>query len=59
MSEYNYIGAALPRYDGEGQVTGKIMYADDFSKPGMLYRQSLPQPGSRGYWSRTSTPRRP
>jgi len=26
-SKYEYIGAALPRYDGEGRISGKTLYA--------------------------------
>jgi len=48
MTDYNYIGAALPRYDGQGQVSGKTVYVDDVSKPGMLYVKVFRSPVHKG-----------
>ena len=48
MTEYNYIGATMPRYDGEGQVTGKTVYVDDVIKPGMLYVKVFRSPVHKG-----------
>jgi CO/xanthine dehydrogenase Mo-binding subunit len=48
MTEYNYIGAKLPRYDGQGQVSGKTVYVDDVSKPGMLYVKVFRSPVHKG-----------
>jgi len=35
------IGRRLPRHDALLQVTGKSMYGDDFSRPGMLFAKAL------------------
>ncbi len=48
MTDYNYIGQALPRYDGEGQVTGRTIFVDDVSKPGMLYVKVFRSPVHKG-----------
>lgn len=48
MTDYNYIGATMPRYDGEGQVTGKTVYVDDVIKPGMLYVKVYRSPVHKG-----------
>ncbi len=48
MGEYNYIGAAMPRYDSEGYVTGKTVYVDDVIKPGMLYVKVFRSPVHKG-----------
>ena len=48
MTDYNYIGASLPRYDGEGQVSGKSVFVDDVSKPGMLYVKVFRSPVHKG-----------
>ena len=37
----NYVGQALPRYDGLGQVTGTTRFVDDFVLPGMVYVKPL------------------
>jgi CO/xanthine dehydrogenase Mo-binding subunit len=48
MTDTNYIGASLPRYDGEGQVSGKTIFVDDVSKPGMLYVKVFRSPVHKG-----------
>ena len=35
------IGTSRPRHDAVLQVTGKVIYADDFTRPGMLYAKAL------------------
>lgn len=39
--EYNVIGKRLPRHDAVLQVTGKAIYGDDISRPGMLFAKAL------------------
>jgi CO/xanthine dehydrogenase Mo-binding subunit len=46
MSEY--VGKAMPRYDGIGQVKGQTKFVDDFSLPGMLYAKALRSPVHKG-----------
>jgi CO/xanthine dehydrogenase Mo-binding subunit len=36
-----YVGKAMPRYDGIGQVKGQTKFVDDFVLPGMLYAKAL------------------
>ena len=48
MGDYNYIGAALPRYDGEGRVSGKTVYVDDVRKSGMCYVKVFRSPVHKG-----------
>jgi CO/xanthine dehydrogenase Mo-binding subunit len=43
-----YMGASLPRYDGEGQVTGTTTYVDDVSVSGMVYAKTLRSPVHKG-----------
>lgn len=43
-----YVGQALPRYDGIGQVTGSLRYVDDFVLPGMVYVKPLRSPVHKG-----------
>jgi CO/xanthine dehydrogenase Mo-binding subunit len=43
-----YVGQALPRYDGIGQVTGQTKFVDDFVLPGMLYAKALRSPVHKG-----------
>jgi len=43
-----YVGQPLPRYGGEGQVTGRTRYVDDIVVPGMLYLKLLRSPVHRG-----------
>ena len=43
-----YVGQALPRYDGLGQVTGTTTYVDDVQVPGMHYIKVLTSPVSKG-----------
>ncbi len=38
------VGARLPRYDGQGHVTGKTLYVDDVRVPGMLWAKALRAP---------------
>lgn len=35
------VGVSRPRHDAVLQVTGKAVYGDDFSRPGMLYAKAL------------------
>jgi 4-hydroxybenzoyl-CoA reductase alpha subunit len=46
MSEYSIIGKRLPRIDSKDKVTGKAIFTDDISMPGMLcgliLRSALP-----------------
>ena len=39
-----YVGKAMPRYDGIGQVKGQTKFVDDFVLPGMLYAKALRSP---------------
>jgi len=45
--ELKVIGKGVPKYDAWGKVKGEIIYADDFTMPGMLYgkvfRASVPR----------------
>lgn len=43
-----YVGQAMPRYDGIGQVTGKTHYVDDVVLPGMVYLKFLRSPVPKG-----------
>ncbi|MEJ2209113.1 MAG: xanthine dehydrogenase, partial [Anaerolineae bacterium] len=43
-----YVGKAMPRYDGIGQVKGQTKFVDDFVLPGMLYAKALRSPVHRG-----------
>jgi len=43
-----YIGKAMPRYEGLGQVRGEITYVDDIHKPGMVYAKVLRSPVHKG-----------
>jgi CO/xanthine dehydrogenase Mo-binding subunit len=43
-----YVGKAMPRYDGIGQVKGQTKFVDDFSLPGMLYAKALRSPVHKG-----------
>ncbi len=43
-----YVGMAMPRYDGIGQVTGLTKFVDDFSVPGMLYAKAVRSPVHKG-----------
>ena len=47
-SKYEYIGAALPRYDGEGRISGKTLYAGDFYCPGMCFIKTYRSPVHKG-----------
>lgn len=38
---YNVVGKSFPQLDAEMQVTGKSLYCDDISRPGMLYAKAL------------------
>lgn len=42
--DYRYIGKPTPRIDARDIVTGKAIYLDDFSLPGMLYGRALRSP---------------
>jgi len=48
MSDYKYIGKAMPRYDGEGRVTGKTVFVDDVSVPGMCFAKMYRSPVHHG-----------
>jgi CO/xanthine dehydrogenase Mo-binding subunit len=43
-----YVGKAMPRYDGIGQVKGQTKFVDDFVVPGMLYAKALRSPVHKG-----------
>lgn len=43
-----YVGMAMPRYDGVGQVQGQTKFVDDFALPGMLYAKALRSPVHKG-----------
>lgn len=43
-----FIGQAVPRYEGLGNVTGTTIYVDDVSVPGMLYIKVLRSPVHKG-----------
>ena len=42
--DLRYIGKYAPRVDARDIVTGKAVYLDDFSLPGMLYGKALRSP---------------
>ncbi|MFP4344780.1 MAG: xanthine dehydrogenase family protein molybdopterin-binding subunit [Anaerolineales bacterium] len=44
----DYVGKAMPRYDGIGQVTGRTQFVDDIVLPGMLYVKVLRSPVHKG-----------
>jgi 4-hydroxybenzoyl-CoA reductase subunit alpha len=44
MKNYRVIGKRLPRVDARDKVTGKALYTDDMSLPGMLYGAILRSP---------------
>ena len=43
-----YIGKAMPRYDAEGQVTGRAKFVDDITVPGMKCVKTLRSPVHKG-----------
>ena len=42
--DYRYIGKSTPRIDAKDIVTGRAVYLDDFSIPGMLYGKAKRSP---------------
>ena len=44
MTQYRLIGKRLPRVDAKDKVTGKALYTDDMSLPGMLCGTILRSP---------------
>ena len=42
------IGKAFPRKEGRKKVTGKALYVDDLSFPGMLHGVTVRSPSPRG-----------
>ena len=44
MKKYSVIGKRLPRVDARDKVTGKALYTDDLSLPGMLCGAILRSP---------------
>jgi CO/xanthine dehydrogenase Mo-binding subunit len=48
MSDIKYIGQRLPRYEGEGRVTGKTVYVDDVQVAGMKYVKVFRSPVHHG-----------
>ncbi len=44
MTDTNYVGKRLPRYDGMQHATGKTRYVGDIKLPGMLYVQAWRSP---------------
>ena len=47
-NKYEYIGASMPRYDGEGRISGKTIYAGDVYLPGMCYVKAFRSPVHKG-----------
>jgi CO/xanthine dehydrogenase Mo-binding subunit len=43
-----YVGKPIPRYDGIGHVTGRTIFVDDITVPGMLYIKVLRSPVHKG-----------
>jgi len=43
-----YVGKAMPRYDGIGQVKGQTKFVDDFVVHGMLYAKAVRSPVHKG-----------
>jgi len=44
MTDTNYVGKRLPRYDGMQHATGKTRYVGDIKLPGMLYVKAWRSP---------------
>src|SRR5579859_4159038 len=44
LRPYRYIGAALPKVDAYGKVTGRALYADDIMLPRMVFGRLLRSP---------------
>ena len=42
--QHRVVGQRLPRIDAGGKVTGRQVYATDFSQPGMLFGKVLRSP---------------
>ena len=48
MTEGRLIGRPVPRKEGRGKVTGRALYVDDLTFPGMLYGTTVRSPVARG-----------
>lgn len=57
MNEYSLIGKRLPRVDAREKVTGKALYTDDLSMPGMLCGMILRSPFAHARIARIDTQR--
>ena len=44
MKDYTVIGKSLPRIDARDKVTGRALYTDDITMPGMLCGMILRSP---------------
>ena len=44
MTDTNYVGKRLPRYDGMQHATGKTRYVGDIKLPNMLYVKAWRSP---------------
>src|SRR5437588_12439366 len=42
------VGESVPRKDGIGKATGKALYADDITFPGMIYGRTIRSTIARG-----------
>lgn len=43
-----FVGRSVPRSDGAEKVTGRALYVDDVTRPGMLFGATLRSPVARG-----------
>jgi len=48
MSDYSVINSRAPRIDAPDKATGRAMFIDDFTMPGMLYGVLLQSPLAHG-----------
>jgi xanthine dehydrogenase molybdenum-binding subunit len=50
VAELNFVGKRMPKSDARDKVTGRAVYINDFTRPGMLYGASntanTPMPAS-------------
>ncbi len=47
-NDFRYIGQPVERLDGREKVTGRALYVDDLSLPGMLFGKTIRSPIARG-----------
>lgn len=55
MAEYAFLGKRLPKPDAVNRVTGRMMYADDMTLPGVLAGKILGSPVAHGRIRRIDT----